>query len=219
MRGESLDSCDIYWYGIEGDRRYAFVRGDARSNFPWLTGRQAPEMLAHTPRFSDATNPLESPVIVTAPDGAEWPVESDALRQSMEQLYGGHVHLMQLRRGAYDAMPISIISTSTIASVGASSDARRFRPNFVVELNDAKPFGEDAWIGSTLQLGEQDDALKLRVLRPTKRCKLICIDPDSLTIDPSYLQTTVDQHEACAGVYAAPETIGVVRAGDTVLLI
>jgi uncharacterized protein YcbX len=219
MRGQSLASCEIYWYGIEGDRRYAFVRGDTRSSFPWLTGRQVPQMLTYDPRLLDLTNPLESPVMVRTPDGIELSIDSDELRRSMEKDYGGPVHLMQLRRGAYDAMAISIISTSTIAAIGASNDARRFRPNFVIELQDPRAFGEDEWIGAALQLGERDDAVRLRVLRPTKRCKMICIDPDSISIDPSYLQATADQHEACAGVYAVPETVGSVHDGDAIFLI
>ena len=38
--------------------------------------------------------PLESPVDVAKPDGSVVPVESDQLRESMEELYGGPVHLI-----------------------------------------------------------------------------------------------------------------------------
>jgi hypothetical protein len=37
MRGESLDAARIYWHGFDGDRRFAFVRGDVQSSFTWLT--------------------------------------------------------------------------------------------------------------------------------------------------------------------------------------
>lgn len=218
MRGESIDACQIYWYGIEGDRRYAFVRGDTGSNFPWLTARQVPRMLAFTPRFRDATNPLESPVDVTTPDGQIASIDSDTLRDSMQQQYGGPVRLMQLRRGAYDAMAISIISTATVKQLSRSDDVRRYRGNFVIELNDPVAFGEDRWIGWQLQLGDRNDSVKLRVLRPAQRCKMICIDPDTQEIEPRFLEDCVTAHDAFAGVYAVSESIGAVRAGDTIYL-
>src|SRR5688572_26695417 len=99
MRGESLNACDVYWYGIEGDRRYALVRGDVNSNFPWLTGRQVPRMLSYAPKLRDPANPLESPVDVTTPDGETVPI--DSLQERMQREYGGPVHLLHLRRGAY----------------------------------------------------------------------------------------------------------------------
>jgi uncharacterized protein YcbX len=218
MRGESIDSCQIYWYGIEGDRRYAFVRGDTNSNFPWLTARQVREMLAFTPQLRDPSNPLESPIDVTTPSGDVVPVESGQLRQSMQRHYGAPVHLMQLRRGAYDAMAISIISTATVQALSRSDDPRRYRANFVVKLNEPRAFAEDRWAGAQLRLGDRDDAVRLRVLRPAKRCKVICIDPDTQAIDPRYLEECAAQHDAFAAMYCVPETIGTVRAGDSIYL-
>ena len=41
MAGELLDSADVSWYGLTGDRRWAFIRGGmVRSGFPWLTMRE-----------------------------------------------------------------------------------------------------------------------------------------------------------------------------------
>jgi len=218
MRGEIVESCQIYWYGIEGDRRYAFVRGDADSNFPWLTARQVPQMLAFTPRLRDPYDPLESPVDVKTPDGRIISINDERLRVTIQEQYGGPVHLMQLRRGAYDAMAVSIISTSTVQQLSQSDDPRRYRANFVIELNDPVAFGEDRWIGARLQLGDRDHAVTLRLLRPAKRCKMICIDPDTQAIDPRQLEDCATQHDAFAGVYCVPETIGDVRAGDVIYL-
>ena len=217
MRGESIDSCQIYWYGIEGDRRYAFVRGDTNSNFPWLTARRAPQMLAFTPRLR-GRDPLESSIDVTTPHGEVLPIESERLRETVQQHYGGPVHLLQLRRGAYDAMAISLMSTATVKQLSRSNDARRYRSNLVIELNESSAFAEDRWIGTQLQISDREDAVRLRVLRPAKRCKMVCIDPDSQTIDPYYLDECVKQHDAFAGVYAVPESIGTVRAGDAIYL-
>ncbi|MEM8857108.1 MAG: MOSC N-terminal beta barrel domain-containing protein, partial [Chloroflexota bacterium] len=45
MRGVSVDSADMYWYGLEGDRRYAYVQSSDHTTFPWLTGREVPKIV------------------------------------------------------------------------------------------------------------------------------------------------------------------------------
>ena len=50
MRGVSVPEASLYWYGLNGDRKYAFVR-DIDSSFPWLTGRQVPKLLQYEPHF------------------------------------------------------------------------------------------------------------------------------------------------------------------------
>lgn len=57
MRGEQVDEVELRWHGIAGDRRFAFARSDDPSGFPWLTGRQVPDMLRYTPHFTDPSSP------------------------------------------------------------------------------------------------------------------------------------------------------------------
>src|SRR5262249_36121672 len=103
MRGEALDEARLYWHGIEGDRRYAFVRAGNYTSFPWLTAREVPDMLRYTPYLSDPGLPRESPVRVRTPCGEDVPVESEALRRELESRSGGRVHLLHLNRGAPDS--------------------------------------------------------------------------------------------------------------------
>jgi len=44
MRGEVLPAATLTLQGILEDRRYAFVQAESHSDFPWLTGRQLPEL-------------------------------------------------------------------------------------------------------------------------------------------------------------------------------
>jgi len=45
MAAEPLDGVEVSWHGLAGDRRWAFIRdGQVRSDFPWLTIRERPEM-------------------------------------------------------------------------------------------------------------------------------------------------------------------------------
>ena len=45
MRAEPLTEAEVGYRGIKGDRRYAFIQGNDRSNFPWLTAREIPRLL------------------------------------------------------------------------------------------------------------------------------------------------------------------------------
>jgi uncharacterized protein YcbX len=50
MAGEQLDSAQLGWHGLEGDRRLALRRVDDRSGFPWLSATKLPELLLFAPR-------------------------------------------------------------------------------------------------------------------------------------------------------------------------
>jgi uncharacterized protein len=71
MRGERLEAAEVSWHGVEGDRRWAFVRpGLERSSFPWLTIREVPKMGYFVPAFTDPQRPEESPTVVRTPRGS-----------------------------------------------------------------------------------------------------------------------------------------------------
>src|SRR5205823_13792625 len=74
MRGEALDEARLDWHGIEGDRRYAFVRAGNFTSFPWLTAREVPDMLRYAPYLADPRQPRESPVRVRTTRGEDVPV-------------------------------------------------------------------------------------------------------------------------------------------------
>lgn len=108
MRGVSVEKAQVYWYGFNGDRKYAFVRSENASGFPWLTGREIPDLLRYQPTFVDKANLLTSPIRVNALE--ETALDSSELREALSQAYGAPVQLICLNRGTYDAMPISLIT-------------------------------------------------------------------------------------------------------------
>ncbi len=79
MRGEQIAEARVWWHGLEGDRRYAFVRAGNTSRFPWLTAREVPALLRYTPSFADLADPVGSAVEVATPAGFVWPLESHEL--------------------------------------------------------------------------------------------------------------------------------------------
>ena len=72
MAGEALDSVEVSWHGLAGDRRWAFIRdGQVRSGFPWLTIREHPELAWYRPRFAEPDRPDGSATLVRTPGGDE----------------------------------------------------------------------------------------------------------------------------------------------------
>lgn len=80
MAGEELDSADVSWHGLAGDRRWAFVRaGQVHNGFPWLTIRELPGLAHYRPRFTDPERPNASQVLVRTPGGGELDVADPKL--------------------------------------------------------------------------------------------------------------------------------------------
>jgi hypothetical protein len=225
MRGDQITGGRLYWHGLEGDRRYAFVRGDDHSGFPWLTARQIMAMVRYVPAFSDPDRPRESPVTVRTPEGIVWPVESDELLEELASAYrgAGPIALMQLARGAVDSANVSLISTASVGAIttqaGVPAEARRFRPNIVVETLDGEPFGEERWVGRQVVVGERPDAPRIHLHRKDVRCMMINLNPETGRQDPAVLRTVVSTRDECAGIYGSVMRIGEIQVGDMIRVV
>ena len=222
MRGVSVAKADLYWYGLNGDRKYAFVRSDVRSGFPWLTGRELPELLRYEPRFLTPDEPMTSDIDVDTPDGQTLPLESAQLEQTLSSSYGAAVSLLHLNRETYDCMPVSLMTDATFASIQSSLneplDRRRFRLNLVIQTRDIGGEPEKAWLGASLTFGERADSAQISVNYRTKRCVMVNFEPDTGENSPDVLKTVVENFGACAGVYGTVSRLGTVELGDTVYL-
>lgn len=213
MRGESLAKSYLYWHGLDGDRRYAFVRGDVDSSFPWLSARQVADMLRYVPQFTDAAD-VNSPLMVKTPNGRLLPITSPDLLAELTKAYGGPAHLINIGRGAFDSIPLSIMSTVTADAVGA--DIHRFRQNIIIETTSGKPFVEEEWVGSALMIGEK---ARIRLNRRIPRCVMVNLDPETAVSDPSILKTIVQTRDNCMGVHASTEIPGHIAVGDSIRLV
>jgi uncharacterized protein YcbX len=227
MRGEALTEAFGYWHGFEGDRRFAFIRSDDRSGFPWLTGRQLPKMLQYKPRYTYPDDVAESPVAVTLPDGRILPIHSPELNQELANAYGKPVTLIKIGRGAFDSQVISVMSTATVVelgkmigtAVGGKISPLRFRQNILIEPFDDQPFVEERWLDSSLVFGSQEDSLRVRLNRRIQRCVMINIDPETSEKEPNVLKTVAQTRQNCAGVHSSTERPGMIRVGDVVKLV
>jgi uncharacterized protein YcbX len=222
MAGERLETADLGWHGIEGDRRMALRRKDDRSGFPWLTASKLPELILFAPLRRDECAQGELPTHVRTPDGTELPAFGDDLAAEVERRYGAPVEMLQMKNGIFDDASISVIASDTVHEIGRlagqSPDVRRFRPNILVRLPKPLPFQEDEWLGGVLTFGEGDDAPAVSVTTRDLRCSILNLDPDSARSAPEVLKAVVRTHQNCAGVYATVTRNGRLDVGQAIFL-
>jgi uncharacterized protein YcbX len=221
MAGESLDIARLGWHGIEGDRRFAFRRLTDKSNFPWLTASKLPELILYKPFGLDSNNEL-LPTHVRAPDGHEYELQSNELREEISSRYGSDVELMNLKSGIFDEASISVITSSSVRCIeresGREIDLRRFRPNVVIESDSAEPFEEDRWVGQTLVFGEGDDCAAVKVYMKDERCRMVNLDPDTAERDVQVMRTVARLNKNYAGGYGTVVRAGELHVGQVVTL-
>ena len=215
MAGESLSEAEVSWFGLAGDRRWAFVRpGIVDSGFPWLTIRERSDLCRYRPRFGEPAQPDVSATLVTTPAGRELDVTDPALAEEL----GDGVRLIRQYRGIFDAMPLSLIGTPSLGAIGELADrelpVQRFRPNLLVEPADGAPFAEDGWVGRVLRIG----GMRMRVDQRDPRCVVVNVDPETAERDPAVLRAIAQTRDSCLGVYGSVVEPGRVAVGDAVVL-
>jgi hypothetical protein len=214
MARETLETCDVSWHGLVGDRRFAFVRpGVERSGFPWLTIRDKADLWRHSPRFVDHENPNASETRVRTPSGGDFDVVDPAFAAEL----GPGVRVIRQSLGVFDTFPLSLLTTQSVSAVGAacglSLTAERFRPNLLVEAMTSEPFQEDALVGVNLRIGE----MVMRVDKRDGRCVVVNVDPETTESDPRVLKTIAQERGAYLGVYGSVVRPGALGVGDDVI--
>ena len=215
MAAESVEYAEVSWHGLAGDRRWAFVRPDRQGRgFPWLTLRERNDLNAYRPSFREPERPDSSAVLVDTPAGDRLEITTPALAAEL----GDGVRVMKLDRGTFDTFPLSLITTHTVASLGAlldtDLDLRRFRPNLVIEAFDPAAFPEDEWVGRILTVG----AIGMRIDKRDQRCVVVNVDPVTGSRDPAVLRAIAAHRQTCLGVYGSTVGPGRVAVGDSVVL-
>lgn len=114
----------------------------------------------------------------------------------------------------FDACPVHAISTATLAQLqtlnpGSNFDARRFRPNIVIQpAGDSVGFIDEAWVNQTLTIGEE---ARLNVFTGCPRCVMTTLPQSELPADLSILRTTAQHNRVIAGIRAQVVQAGMIR--------
>ncbi len=222
LRAEPLTTADLRWIGIHGDRQYAFVRAGNRTRFPWLTGRVMSELVLYQARYADPDNPREAAIQIVAPDGAVYAIDDPVLLARLSEIAGEPITTIQLSRGCFDQMPVSVVSTATAEALGAlrgeTVGLGRFRINFTIRALPGVGRESD-WHGGKLVFGESLQGPRLNLGLGIARCAMVTIDPDTAERDPSMLRTVAQHFGNEIGAYGTVETQGEIAVGDRVRLI
>jgi len=117
-----------------------------------------------------------------------------------------------------DSYPFLIIGQSSLDDLNARLDnpvaMKRFRPNFV--FTGGQPYAEDCWKDFTI------GATRFRGIRPSSRCVLITIDPETGVKGKEPLRTLATYRRWNNKTYFGQNAISidhtVIRAGDVITL-
>jgi MOSC domain-containing protein len=131
----------------------------------------------------------------------------------------------------FDTSTLHVLTTNTLGALAEAHpegrwDSRRFRPNVLVELDEAPAsgFAESEWVGRSLELG---DRTRADVLAQMPRCVMTTVPQRELPRDPLILRTLAEQNRveipgygvyACVGVLANISAEGTLSEGDPVAL-
>ncbi len=215
MRGISVMKAQAYWYGLNGDRKYAFIQKNKISGFPWLTAREYPLLLLHKTEFTVPDNPVSSSITIETPTDEQLPLESQKLNDIISQSSGLECDLIKLNRGTYDCMPISIMTTATLDKLerllGETFNKERFRYNLLIDTD----YTDEALLSKTLELG---DKVKLQISYQTKRCQVVNLSPEDAKSSPRVLKQITQHMNAHTGVYASLKQLGCISTDDKVFL-
>jgi uncharacterized protein YcbX len=119
-----------------------------------------------------------------------------------------------------DLAPLHVVTTSTLAGCAEARpdldwDVRRFRPNLVLDV-DLPPFGEQAWIGQQVAIGD----VVITVDGPTVRCAMpLRAQPGGLAREPQLFRAMSELNEAFPnhlGLYCSVAEPGTLSVGDPV---
>ena len=242
MAGEELPEIYAGFAGVWGDRLFAFKSSATPAGFPYLTGREAHQLLMYRPRFRDPQraakpanlaaaeqlSPLLNPVAadpsdfaldIETPSGELLPIDDQTLLQQLNRLVGnGHLlTLLRSERAMTDCRPISLFSLQTVhqlgEEIGLALDKRRFRANVYLDLGTAQGFSENDLVGHKVRIGSK---VIIAALERDPRCQMITLDPDTAMPNPEVLRAVARGHEGTAGIYGAVLAEGIIRSGDAV---
>ena len=114
------------------------------------------------------------------------------------------------------------LTTSSLRFVAERSgntnvDARRYRPNLVIDTGDAAGLLEPGWEGTLLEVGDCRIRIETRTVRcsiPGRAQAIAGIDADK-----GVVRAVAEHADRHMGAYASIEKAGTVRVGDEVRLI
>jgi len=235
LLGERLPTLTFVADGVDGDRlwgirdltdgRILTARREPRLLFaasrmgprgdPSITLPEGQELNGLGPTTDDALSawlgkPVEL-VAAVASDAARAEYFADATDDDSRAIE------WTMPKGRYvDAFPVLVMTTAGLrgasaAYPGGSWDARRFRPNVLIDV-DGEDWVEDAWADRCLEVG----AARLVPRRRCVRCTMVSRAQPGLERDVNIYKTLHRTHGGDAGMWTQVTAPGSIAEGDVV---
>jgi len=214
MLGQSLPRLEVNERGVVGDRLFALR--DEQGKFG--SGKTTRRFRCIDGLFGFAASAEGDVPLIRFPDGTLRRGNDPGIDEALSATLGLAVTLA--REAAiphHDAAPVHIVTTASLAWLQrqlpeSRIDARRFRPNLVVDVDGDGPVEQD-WVGRRLAIG---DTLRVEVRQPTERCVMVTMAQSELETDVVILRKLAQEYAEIFGIYADVVTPGAVNRGDTV---
>jgi uncharacterized protein YcbX len=221
MLGDELPEAVVTEQGFAGDRAYAVV--DVESGQVRNAKRAGwQDLFEFRAALKDAPGDALSRLRVTLPDG-EIVVGEEDRDEKLSRAFGREVRLVSGDDGGFfDLGVIHLLTTASLKRLGeiysgGCFDARRFRPNIVLELDSGEVgFVEEEWPGETLRIG---DEVRLRVTESVARCVMVTLPQADLPEDQKIISTIYHHNGNQVGVYAEVLRGGEIHRGDRLVLV
>ncbi len=224
LLGEACTSLRFEARGVVGDRLFAVRNPEGKFGSGKSTRRfrQMDGLLDFSAHYVEDDQGAALPEL-HFPDGQLLRGDSPALDGALSEALGQPVTLArEAEVSHFDAGPVHLLSTASLqwlgeALPGVDVDARRFRPNLLIQCEPGVPAApvELAWMGRTLRLG---NAVRLRISAATERCGMVTLAQGELAREAGVLRHIAQAADMKFGVYAQVLVPGLVRAGDPVSL-
>ena len=217
--GETLDVAEVDRRGLVHDRTWALYTEDGRlgSGKTSRRFRKVDGLLGW--RSAVAAGPDGERPWLAAPGGERHRAGDAATDAALTAAFGQALTLRaEESAGHHDDCGVHLVTSSALrragALTGAGVDARRLRPNLVLDT-EGDGFLEDGWEGLELALGPD---VVLRVGPGMPRC--VMVDQDHRDVGPAapLLRTLGREHDLLLGAKAEVVAGGTLRVGDEVHL-
>lgn len=215
MLGERRQSLHVEMRGVEGDRLFAIRDEQGKLG----SGKHTRLFRKIDGLFGFLATGRDGVPLIRFPDGREISADTPSIHQALSDALGLAVTLArEAEVPHFDSAPIHLVTTASLAWLRsalpqAGVDARRFRPNLVIEVPDADAI-EQGWIGKRLRVGE----VELHVCDTTERCGMTAFAQGELPKAPEVLRHITRHAELKFGVYARVLAAGRICIGDPVVV-
>ena len=217
LLGESCEELSINKRGIIGDRWFAIK--DNRGKFG--SGKNTRRFRKIEGLFDFKAEYDKDVPIITFPDRRKIRGDNCAINRELSLVLDQSVTLVSERHiSHFDAGALHLLTTASLRWLKSllpqsTVDARRFRPNLLIDL-PGKGLIEHDWIGKKLLIGNE---LEIKITGLTERCIMTSLQQDELNYDRKIIKTISKSCQHNFGVYAQIIKPGTVQTKDRVIVL